>query len=402
LALMRIAIDSSCWDNNRGFGRFTRELVGAMCRENSEHNYILLTNGPIPETDLGPRTEVMPVTTARQVIASATADSRRGIGDLLAFRRAAARTKADVLFYPAVYSWFPPPRGMANAVTFHDAIAEHFPELVFPGKKARLAWTAKTWHAKTSADRILTVSQAAKEEIEQYLRIPGKSIDVICEGSAPIFAPVTDRDTLLGARERAGLGPETRFLVYVGGFAPHKNLSRLFKALDMVLAEPASDDVHLVMSGDPKGGGFHSIFDELQAQMRASPRLASRVLFPGYLSDADLAALYSQTVALVLPSLSEGFGLPALEAMSCGAPVLGAEGGAVMEVAGSAGLGFDPLEPDSIAGAIKSLCNDPALRKRLADRAIPETGRNTWSKAAELTVAALEGVVARRQNGRVG
>ena len=399
---MRIAVDASCWNNNRGFGRFTRELVGAMSRADTGHQLTLLVDGAIEAAGLGPGTDVLPVTTDRQVIASATADSRRGVGDMLAFRRAAARSGADILFYPAVYSWFPPPRGMPNAVTFHDAIAEHFPELIFPGRRARLAWTAKTWLAKTFADRIVTVSQAAKAEIEQYLYIPGETIDVICEGSAPVFAPVTDAGALRAARERAGLGPEARFLVYVGGFAPHKNLSRLFAALDAVLARPGTSDVYLVMSGDPAGGGFHSIFEELQAQMRASPALAAHVLFPGYLSDADLAALYSQAVALVLPSLSEGFGLPALEAMSCGAPVLGAEGGAVMEVAGTAGHGFDPLDPASIAAAISALCDQPELRDRLAAQAIPETARNTWTEAAALTFASLEAMFARRQTGQGG
>ncbi len=396
---MKIAVDASCWDNNRGFGRFTRELVGAMCREDPRNDYVLLADGPIADADLGSRTEIMQVATARQVIASATADSRRGIGDVLAFRRAAARSGADILYYPAVYSWFPPPRGMPNIVTFHDAIAEHFPELVFPGRRARAAWTLKTWLARKSADRIVTVSQAAKAEIERFLRIPGDSIDVICEGSAPVFAPVTDATSLAAARTRAGLGPEARFLVYVGGFAPHKNLTRLFTALDTVLAQPATDDLFLVMSGDPGGGGFHSIYDELQDRMKASPRLSARVLFPGYLSDADLAALYSQAVALVLPSLSEGFGLPALEAMSCGTPVLGAEGGAVMEVAGSAGLGFDPLDPASIAASIARIAGEPMLRDRLAAQAIPETARNTWSEAAALTIRSLEACLTRRRGG---
>jgi len=400
LALMRIAVDVSCWDNNRGFGRFTRELVGTMSRDDPLNDYVLLADGPIAVAGLGPRTEVVQVATARQVISSATADGRRGIGDVLAFRRAAARSGADILFYPAVYSWFPPPRRMPNAVTFHDAIAEHFPELVFPGWRARSAWNLKTWLAKKSADRILTVSQAAKAEIERYLRIPGDSIDVICEGSAPVFAPVIEAARLAAARTRAFLSPDARFLVYVGGFAPHKNLARLFMALDTVLKQPATADLFLVMSGDPEGGGFLSIFDELQALMQASPRLAARVLFPGYLSDADLAALYSQTVALVLPSLSEGFGLPALEAMSCGAPVLGAEGGAVMEVAGSAGLGFDPLDPASIAGAIARIAGAPALRTRLAARAGPETARNTWSQAAALTVRSLETSLGRRRGGQ--
>ncbi len=387
---MRIAIDASCWLNNRGFGRFTRELVGAMLRRDRRNDYLLLTDDDLALGDLSGLAKVRQVETARRVIDAATADARRGVRDVLAFRRAAAAIRPDILFYPAVYSWFPPPRGAPNLVTFHDAIAEHFPELVFPNWRQRLPWTAKTWLAQRAADRILTVSQSAKREIIEYLNIPADRIDVICEGAAPVFAPVRDEAQRRKTRQAVGLAPGARFLTYVGGFAPHKNLARLFEAFDRVLAEPGFSDLALVMAGDPKGGGFHSIHDELRGLMAASPRLARQVRFPGYVSDADLAALYSDTLAMVLPSLSEGFGLPALEAMSCGAPVLGAIDGAVMEVAGSAGLGFDPYDVEDMAGALKRIAGDDAFAAILRANAIPETARNTWDQAADLTIAALE------------
>jgi glycosyltransferase involved in cell wall biosynthesis len=107
-------------------------------------------------------------------------------------------------------------------------------------------------------------------------------------------------------------------------------------------------------------------------------------------SDRDLAALHSDALALVLPSLSEGFGRPALEAMSCGAPVLAAHDGAVLEVAGAAGLGFDPYKVADMRDAIVRIATDEALRQQLRAAAIPETARNTWPLAAELTIAALE------------
>lgn len=387
---MRIAVDASCWGNNRGFGRFSRELIGAMSRRDRNNEYLLLSDDTLPIEDLGERTSLAIVDTARRVVDSATSEDRRGLRDVLAFRRAAAVARPDVLFYPAVYSWFPPPFGLPNAVTFHDAIAEHFPELVFPHWRQRLSWNLKTWLARQSSDRVLTVSQSAKAEIVQYLRIPNEKIDVICEGSAPVFAPVTDTARLSAARDQVGLAPSTRFLTYVGGFAPHKNLARLFDAFELVLAQPDLSDLVLVMSGDPRGGGFHSIYQELCAKMDASPRLAAQVRFPGYVSDVDLAALYTETMALVLPSLSEGFGLPALEAMSCGAAVLGANAGAVMEVAGEAGLGFDPYDPQNMADSIARIARDHSLLTSLQARAIPETKRNTWDQAADLTIAALE------------
>lgn len=396
---MRIAIDASCWANNRGFGRFTRELVCAMMQRNDTHDYLLFVDGGLELPDMGPHAQVMPVSTSQRVIDAATADGRRSVRDVLAFRRDVAAAKPDVLFFPAVYSWFPPPRGVPNVVTFHDAIAEHFPELVFPNLRQRLPWTAKTWLAKKMADRILTVSESAKAEIFEFLNIDLNRIDVICEGAASVFAPVRDGARKQEVRQRVGLARDARFLIYVGGFAPHKNLVRFLQAFDSVLADPRHADLVVIMAGDPKGGGFHSSYEQLRALMDASPRLAAQVRFPGYVSDEDLAALYSDTTALVLPSLSEGFGLPALEAMSCGAPVLGASGGAVLEVAGPAGLGFDPYDVQDIARAIVQIAQDDQLEASLRAHAIPETARNTWAQAADLTVAALERCAQGGQDG---
>ena len=387
---MRIGIDGTTWNNNRGFGRFTRELLGALFADPGPHDYVFLTDTPPAGTSFGPHVETVRVRTGRSVIEAATADSRRSIRDMLAFRRAAQSADLDVLFFPAVYSWFPPPRGPATVVTFHDAIAEHFPELVFPHWRQRFAWNAKTWAAKRLAQRVLTVSQTAKAEIVEYLHIPATGIDVICEGVSADYRPVTDPAEQARARAANGLPATGRLLMYVGGFAPHKNLERLFEAFDRALSEDGAQDLILVMTGDPKGGGFHSIYAALQARMAAAPRLAARVRFPGYVSDKDLAALHSQALALILPSLSEGFGLPALEAMSCGTPVLGTAGGAVLEVAGKAGLGFDPLSVPAIAAAITRLARDTAFRGSLAGHAIAETARNTWPLAAQLTRAALE------------
>ena len=386
---MRIGIDGSCWNNNRGFGRFTRELLGAMFAHDRENHYVVLSDGDMPGLEAGDNVEIRQVGARRRVVDAATASDRRTVGDMLAFRRTAAAAALDVLFYPAVYSWFPPPRGMKSTVTFHDAIAEHFPELVFPHARQRMAWNAKTWLARKSATRVLTVSQAAKAEIVEYLSIPARQIDVICEGAGPGFHPVEDAALCRETRARLGLPETARLLVYVGGFAPHKNLERLLEAFAGAITQEGAKDLHLVMTGDPEGGGFHSIYEKLQARIAATPGLKDRVTFTGYVSDADLAAIYSDALALALPSLSEGFGLPALEAMSCGAPVLGATNGAVMEVAGSAGLDFNPLDVADITRAITALASDAELEARLRARALPETARNTWPQAAKLTIEAL-------------
>lgn len=381
---MRIGIDGSCWRNNRGFGRFTRDLCRELFRIDADHSYDLLSDGPVPE-DLGPRVNVHFPDTRRSVVEAATADGRRALGDIMAFRRVASGLRLDALFYPAVYSWFPPPARVPNLVTFHDAIAERYPDLVFPKRIPRLAWKAKVFLARRFASRILTVSNTARAEVETYLGIPSEQIDVICEGASEVFAKVNDpaaEATLLG---RFGMTAAHRHFVYVGGFAPHKNLERLLDAF----AKFCDLRYRLVMVGDPEGGGFLSNYRALRARCEQDD-LRGRVHFTGYVSDEDLAVIYSSAIALVMPSLSEGFGLPALEAMRCGCPVLAARGGAVMEVAGTAGLAFDPCDESEIAAKLHMVATDSSCREELARATRMEADRNTWARGARLTLDAIE------------
>ena len=387
---MRIGIDASCWWNNRGFGRFTRELLSEMFRRPRGHEFVVFTDEADSAVFDGFGVETVLIGADRKVIEAATANDRRSLGDVWSFARSARKQNLDIMFYPAVYSWFPPPRGVPCVVTFHDAIAEHFPELVFPHRRERLFWNAKTWLAKKSADKVLTVSEAAKREIITYLKVPEQRIDVICEGADDVFQRTESPKRRLEMREKFDLSADARLLVYVGGFAPHKNLNRLLDAFSQLTEAEIGRPMQLVMVGEPRGGGFHSVYEEIQHKIQTIDGLSDKVRFTGYISDEELAVLYSDALALALPSLSEGFGLPALEAMSCGTPVLAARDGAVMEVAGSAGLDFDPLDVGDIRRAISALATNPELESTLRAQTGPETQRNTWPQAADLTLDALE------------
>ena len=178
---MRIGIDASCWHNNRGFGRFTRELLSAMLMQPRNHQFLIFSDDDDVEDLEKLGAEIVKIDVGRRVIDAAIAKDQRSIGDILSFTRAAQRQKLDLLFYPAVYSWFPTPPGVPSIVTFNDAIAEHFPDLVFPGARDRVMWNLKCWLAKKSCTKILPVSQSAKSEIINYLKIPAQKIDVICE-----------------------------------------------------------------------------------------------------------------------------------------------------------------------------------------------------------------------------
>jgi glycosyltransferase involved in cell wall biosynthesis len=385
---MRIGIDASCWWNRRGFGRFTRGLLPAMFAASRGHRYCLFVDQPPePEMTHGD-VRVVEVKTARPLTKSAVADDHRSLRDIHSFSRAVAGEPLDLMFFPAVYSWFPVGGRLPTVVTLHDAIAEHFPGLIFASWTGRLFWSLKMRLACRQAAGIITVSNAAKREIVDYIGLNTERIDVICEGVDPRFHPVTAGELRAAARRRAGIPTDGRLVLYVGGIAPHKNLANLLAGFAEIA--PCVPDLRLAIVGDPRGDGFHSNYQDIVTRADSDASLSGRVHFTGFVTDDDLAALYSDALALVLPSFSEGFGLPALEALACGTPVLASRAGAVAEVIGAAGLTFDPHRPSEIGQQICRLANEPTMLPTLRHRAIERARDYTWSKAADLTLTSLE------------
>ena len=143
---------------------------------------------------------------------------------------------------------------------------------------------------------------------------------------------------------------------------------------------------------DFKGAGFLSNYDALLGRVQASPALRDRVHFTGYASDEDLIALYSSALAVAMPSFSEGFGLPAIEAMAFGAPMLSSDRGSLPEVIGDAGVYFDPFDVDAIANAIVKIVGSEELRQELSANAVARASGFTWERAAQLTLKHLEGL----------
>ena len=387
---MRIGIDASTWPNARGFGRFTRALVEAMLRQSSGHEFILLADQAIAAPA---NAACVHVPTRRLTHEAAVADGNRSPADLLRFSAAAARQRFDVLFYPAVYSWFPCPPWLPNVLTLHDAIAEHFPGMVFPQARERRLWNLKVKLACAQASRFLTVSQAARQEIVTYMKLDPQRIDLTTEGPHPAFTPLPATQSAESVRAELalsfGLPAGARYFCCVGGFSPHKNVIGVVRALAM-LSGPEHAGVHLLLVGDRKSQGFSSNVDELQREIDASPALASRIHFTGFVSDEMLARIYATSVALVMPSFSEGFGLPAVEAMACAAPVIVSNLGSLPEVVGDAGLLVDPSQPAEIAAAMARLVQQPQLAADLARRSVARAALFNWDRAAVMALECLE------------
>jgi glycosyltransferase involved in cell wall biosynthesis len=382
---MRIGIDGACLANRRGFGRFARQMVEALAQAGSGHEFVVFVDRPslqavsIPE---GMGQVVVDVSEAPSRAASAT--GRRRVGDMLAMARAVAKAELDVIYFPASYSFFPVWNAGRVIVTMHDTLALAHPEWVFPNWRGKLAWRAKEQAASLWADRIVTVSEAARRDLLAWFRLPEDRVKVVGEGPDAVFRPQDDgpdSDAVLG---KYGIEPGSRFLLYVGGLSPHKNLLRLIEAF----ALGAMPDARLILVGD-LGDVFHTHVPALREAVERFG-LGNRAHFTGFVPDADLAHLYRRAYALVQPSLMEGFGLPTVEAMACGTPILSSTSGSLPEVVGDAGLFFDPTDIEAMSDAMGALLNNPAERARLAGLALERARRFTWASAARSLLECFE------------
>jgi alpha-1,3-rhamnosyl/mannosyltransferase len=286
-----------------------------------------------------------------------------------------AREKVALFHSP--YLTVPIAARTALALTLHDLIFERFPNYM-PWRWLRHYYNYLTRSGVRAARLVLTVSHATRRDIEAFypaaagkLRVTGNAVDAS-------FRREKDPTLLEAVRKRYEL-PE-RFVLALGAGRPHKNLGMLVDAFAQL--DPSTAPA-LVLAG-ARDARFD---DEVEARTRAGD-LQQRVVRPGRIREEDLPALYSLAELFVLPSLVEGFGMPVLEAMACGTPVLASNASSVPEVAGDAAISFDPLERQQLAREMERLLLDPSLRADLSLRGVQRAAAFTWDRVAESTLQA--------------
>jgi len=273
-----------------------------------------------------------------------------------------------------------PLRHVPSVLTVHDLIFR-----IFPQHHKRLNY----WYLNAAmplycrrASAVIAVSQSTKRDLVRLYGLEPARISVVHEAAAPHFTPAPPA---LVAQVRARYGLPDRYLLHVGTIEPRKNLKHLLEAVHRLRAK--REDVRLVIAGS-KGWLYQSFFEGIEELA-----LGDAVVLPGYVPDADLPAVYSGAQLVAVPSLYEGFGLPVLEAMACGAPVVCSHTSSLPEVGGDAAAYFDPTDVDAMADAILTAWRDEALRETMRTNGLARAARFSWTRAAEETLAIYEQVI---------
>jgi glycosyltransferase involved in cell wall biosynthesis len=304
---------------------------------------------------------------------------------------AGTREKVDLLHCPYWSNpvWSPWP----TVVTVHDVIQFVLPEYAWR-KISRLYFGLVSAGARR-ADAIITVSECSKRDIVKLLGLAPERIHVIGNAVDASLFPVRDAWLLASVRERYGIGP--RYILYFGGFDLRKNVPRIIQAYGR-LPERLRREYQLVIAGRYQHLGHPLYPDPRETVERLG--LEGNVIFTGQIREQDKAPLYSAATVFAFPSLYEGFGMPVLEAMACGTPVVTSNLSALPEVAGDAGLLVDPYDPDAISQALAELLESQARREELSRRGLERARRFTWHQVAEQTMRVYEEVRSQKSEVR--
>ncbi|MEO5800820.1 MAG: glycosyltransferase family 1 protein [Gemmatimonadales bacterium] len=382
--MLRIGVDATCWANGRGYGRFAREVVREMVAAAPQHQFHCYGDAaafaamPLQ----GANVQLIEVKQGASPVDAATAEGARAPLDLLRLTLAVRADAPDVFFSPSVYSYFPLPPGLRAVVTVHDAIAERFPQLTLPSRRARLFWRLKVGLAIRQARLVLTVSDYAATEVARAHGVDPAKIRVAVEAPERSYSPATAAE-VTAAAESLKLPAGTRWFTYVGGFSPHKHIDVILRALATI------PDAHLLLIGRLSGDAFLTIRGELTALV-TTLGIESRVHWTDFLPDATVRALHSGAIATLLPSASEGFGLPAVEAAACGTAVIATTESPLPQLLPGGGRFVPPGDVAALAAAMRELLGDPAARAAAGAAALAGARNLSWERTARATLAAIE------------
>ncbi len=351
-----------------GIGRYTRELLRALAAADPEIRYRLFYASPP-----GAPAHALPALPANFSVRALPFDD-------VWFARVWHRARLPLpvewitgridLFHSPDFTLPPTRRGTRTLLTVHDLSFVRDPESAVPVLRAYLNQVVPRSVAR--ADHVLADSAATRDDLIDLYGAAPEKISILYSGVNESFRPVQEAASLAAVRARYRLG-DAPFILAVGTLQPRKNYARLIQAF----AQLDDPDLSLVIAGG-RGWLYEAIFAEVERL-----NLGQRVIFPGFVVDEDLPALYSAAAVLAYPSIYEGFGLPILEAFACGTPVVTSTASCLPEVAGDAALLVPPTDVAALAGALARAMHDTTLRARLVQAGQDRARQFSWAQSAQ-------------------
>lgn len=293
-------------------------------------------------------------------------------------RRAIHRSRAR-LFHATDFNGLVIPRGVRAVTTLYDLtpLREGLDHRRLSGRLSDLRWTTYYRRKLPRASIVIAISRQAARDATSMLGLSEDRLVVIPLG--------VDRDRFKPVQPE-GDAAERPYLLFIGARAPNKNLDRTLEAFARVAAECPSP--RLVLAGP-----WRQIDRDWLERVVARLEISTRVELAGFIAPDDLPVLYSGAIALLFPSLEEGFGLPVLEAMACGTPVVTSDRGVLAEIAGDAALKVDPYDVDHLAAVIRSVVADPDLRRVLSGRGLARAAQFTWASTVARTLEVYDSLL---------
>ncbi|MBI5902730.1 MAG: glycosyltransferase family 4 protein [Deltaproteobacteria bacterium] len=359
---MRIAIDARMI-NYTGIGRYTQNLIASLARLDVVDLTVLRDDEPPQGAGIGRRVKFRKPTFSIPVYS---------MKEHILLPLEMKMTGADLFHYPSFNMPLVNPR--PSVVTIHDLVY-YLDQAACPGKMAHLYARLVFRKVAGAAKRILTLSEYTKKDIVEHLGVHHDKVVVTYPGVDEFYRPERESASLDRVRKRYSIDGD--YVLYVGNHGVNKNLHRLLNAF-AGLKNRKSTVLILAGKTDPRRQDLYNLPSSLGVE--------DRVRFIGKVPEEDLPALYTMAKVFVFPSLYEGFGLPPLEAMACGAPVVASTATSLPEAVGDAGVLADPFDAGAIAGALDKVLSSKALQSELREKGIKRAGRFSWLECAKKTV----------------
>lgn len=365
-----------------GSGQYMSHLLSAIQEVDHQNDYVLFGPRPLKQTPTSFPYEVHPVPN----FARKNENIEKLFWEQVTGPAAARQAHVDLYHVP----YFAPPllNRTPTVVTIHDAIPLRLPAYQ-AGKKVQ-AYMKLVTRAAQHASVVITVSQHAKQDIVDALKLPSERIRVIYEAAGEEYRPITDPEILAAARKRYGLNE--RYIFYLGGLDQRKNVPQLVKAFSFLYRQMGDPNLQLLISGNPeKQNGL--LFPDPRP-VAADLGMSGQIVYR-FVEEEDKPAIYSGASLFVFPSLYEGFGLPPLEAMGCGAPVVCSNRTSLPEVVGDAAITVDPDDTHALVEAMHKVLSSTELQADLRHRSLERANFFSWHKTATETIAVYEETLAR-------